>query len=407
MSRIEDLERRLAQDPNSKVFAQLAEEYRKAGMLEEAIATCRDGLSKHPNYFSARVALGRALLEAGSLEDASQEFEQVLSLVPENISANRFLAETYHKLGRLEDALLKYRVTHTLAPDDPEVRDLLNQVEDELEQASAAPPPASPSAPPQSIEDPGAFDFGADETQAEEPSAASQGFEASFFEEQATSAPPPPPTVTPPEFGPEGESVFEFDEEETATAEGQATVGAEERTSGSPPPSDSTAFERTLVESEEELSPPPAPGDSPPSIAEPSPPVEPSPPPVGAPPERSDAPADPIREAPPARKESVTPPSTESVESKPANEIATSRLGELYASQGHLDRALAVYQQLLASRPEDLKLRERVEELQMLIQAAEDASRKRASTSASPGSEQELLGAIRKLEGWLAAIRQS
>ena len=63
MSRIEDLERRLGKDPNSKIFAQLAEEYRKAGRLEEAIQTCRDGLETHPNYFSARVALGRALLE--------------------------------------------------------------------------------------------------------------------------------------------------------------------------------------------------------------------------------------------------------------------------------------------------------------------------------------------------------
>ena len=70
MSRIEDLEKRLVADPNSKIFVQLAEEYRKAGLQEDAIVTCRDGLEKHPNYFSARFALGRALLESNALERA-------------------------------------------------------------------------------------------------------------------------------------------------------------------------------------------------------------------------------------------------------------------------------------------------------------------------------------------------
>ena len=64
MSRIEELEKRLAADPNSRMFVQLAEEYRKQGLLENAIEICEQGLTKHPQYPSARVALGRALLEA-------------------------------------------------------------------------------------------------------------------------------------------------------------------------------------------------------------------------------------------------------------------------------------------------------------------------------------------------------
>jgi tetratricopeptide (TPR) repeat protein len=74
MSRIEELEKRLAADPNSRMFVQLAEEYRKAGMLEQAIDCCEKGLKKHPQYPSARVLLGRALLESGSFDRASAEF---------------------------------------------------------------------------------------------------------------------------------------------------------------------------------------------------------------------------------------------------------------------------------------------------------------------------------------------
>ena len=61
--RIEDLRRRVQKDPASIAFAQLAEELRRAGELEESVETCRAGLSLHPTYLSARVTLGRALVE--------------------------------------------------------------------------------------------------------------------------------------------------------------------------------------------------------------------------------------------------------------------------------------------------------------------------------------------------------
>ena len=64
-SRIEDLRRRVQKDPASIAFAQLAEEYRRAGQFDDAIAVCREGLALHEGYISARVTLGRALLGAG------------------------------------------------------------------------------------------------------------------------------------------------------------------------------------------------------------------------------------------------------------------------------------------------------------------------------------------------------
>ena len=67
--RIDDLRKRLDRDPGSRLFAQLAEELRKDGELEEAIRVCRQGLQKHPAYPSARMTLGRALLDTGA--DAS------------------------------------------------------------------------------------------------------------------------------------------------------------------------------------------------------------------------------------------------------------------------------------------------------------------------------------------------
>jgi len=98
-SRIEELRRRVQLDPASIAFAALAEEYRRAEQYQEAIDTCNAGLIRHPAYLSARVTLGRALMEVGRLQEAQQELEYVLKLAPENLAAIRGLAEIHHRLG--------------------------------------------------------------------------------------------------------------------------------------------------------------------------------------------------------------------------------------------------------------------------------------------------------------------
>jgi len=84
-------------DPASIAFAALAEEYRRAGRFEEAIAACLSGLKRHPSYLSARVTLGCALIEAGRYEQAQEEIEVVLRLAPENLAATRALAEIHQR----------------------------------------------------------------------------------------------------------------------------------------------------------------------------------------------------------------------------------------------------------------------------------------------------------------------
>lgn len=90
--RLEHLRRRVGANPASIAFATLAEEYRRAGMLDEAIDTCRTGLRRHPAYVSARVTLGAALIDAGQLDEAAAELQAVLDLAPENLAAIRALA---------------------------------------------------------------------------------------------------------------------------------------------------------------------------------------------------------------------------------------------------------------------------------------------------------------------------
>lgn len=127
--RIEELRRRVQKDPSSIAFAQLGEEYRRAGNFDEAISTCRTGLSRHPDYLSARVTLGRALIEANQLEAAETELSHVLGSAPDNLAALRGMADIYHRRAELPKALKFYRRALTLAQNDPELEQTVEDIE--------------------------------------------------------------------------------------------------------------------------------------------------------------------------------------------------------------------------------------------------------------------------------------
>ena len=113
--RIDELRRRIEKEPASIAFAQLAEEYRRAGHYEEAVQVCRSGLAGHPTYLSARVTLGRALIELEQYDDAQTELEYVLRAAPENLAAIRGLAEIHQRRGEPahEEPPLVEHVTET------------------------------------------------------------------------------------------------------------------------------------------------------------------------------------------------------------------------------------------------------------------------------------------------------
>jgi tetratricopeptide (TPR) repeat protein len=122
-SRIEDLRRRVQKDPASIAFAQLAEEYRRAGQFAEAIEACRSGLAIHPAYLSARVTMGRALIELDQLDEAEQELSQVLKSAPDNLAAIRGTADIHRQRGNLAKALEYYRSALQLAKNDPDLQE--------------------------------------------------------------------------------------------------------------------------------------------------------------------------------------------------------------------------------------------------------------------------------------------
>jgi tetratricopeptide (TPR) repeat protein len=172
--RIEELRRRVQKDPASLAFAHLAEEYRRAGRYDEAIETCRAGLVHHPTYLSARVTLGRSLIEMGELDAAQSELQAVMTAAPDNLAAIRGLAEIHQRRGQLQEALDYYRWALEFAQQDPDLEKQIRDLRARVEPAAPArqAPPEAAVAPPLPVVDEALADATASAFSDAEPEAA-------------------------------------------------------------------------------------------------------------------------------------------------------------------------------------------------------------------------------------------
>lgn len=427
--RIDELRKRLEKEPGSRLFAQLAEELRKEGEFEEAIRVCRDGLQTHPAYPSARMTLGRALLDTGDLAGARGEFEAVLKGAADNILASRFLAECLDGLGDLAGAKARYQTTLLLAPGDKQVLGKLEALEARLKAPVALPAagaPAATAAPP--VPEAIAPPIGAEAAaQAELPPIRLSEVEGPLELEQ----PGAPPAMAVPAWAPAAVSTMESPEERepppipvmsveepfelerpyeapsTAVADlgEEAPLAAHERAGVSQVSAMTEPSAEVVFEPEEATSTLPL-RTRVPEFVQPAP---------GGFPEDSAEIARPgIERAPamePPRAEAAAPPHAPP---PPAPDLNSATLAELYFNQGFTDKAMEVYRQLILREPGNERARARLAELDALerhLRAEEGRGAPRvevASAALEPRQARRrvLERTIARLEGLLAAIRK-
>jgi pentatricopeptide repeat protein len=128
-SEITKLTERVTRDPKSKLFVPLAEEYKKMGDIEMSIHVLTEGLKNNPGYVTAKSFLGRLLMEKGDLAGAGKEFEEVVKAIPDNLLAQRKLGDIYALQGGSAQALLHYKVAHSLNPADEEISSFISDLE--------------------------------------------------------------------------------------------------------------------------------------------------------------------------------------------------------------------------------------------------------------------------------------
>lgn len=123
---LQALRRRILADPASVFFVGLSEEYRRRGLLREAIEIAQAGLLHHPTYTAGRLSLARALAENGEAQSARRELGRVLSYAPDNLAALRLIAAICAREGAIDEARTYYRTLSRLAPADTEARAALD-----------------------------------------------------------------------------------------------------------------------------------------------------------------------------------------------------------------------------------------------------------------------------------------
>jgi tetratricopeptide (TPR) repeat protein len=128
-SEIVKLTERVSKDPKSKLFVPLAEEYKKAGDLEMAVYVLAEGLKNNPGYVTARSILGRLLLEQGDLAGSQKELEEVVKVIPDNLLAQRKLGDICILRNNPKDALKYYKSVLSLNPRDNEVVAIIADIE--------------------------------------------------------------------------------------------------------------------------------------------------------------------------------------------------------------------------------------------------------------------------------------
>lgn len=132
-------EEQYERNPDSLVFARLADAYRKAGDPRRALALLEEGLSRHADYVSGHIVRGRACLDLGRPGAAREAFEEVLRLDAANRVALRSLAELSMPADPAAARSWLSRLVQ-LDPLDEEARRALASLETE-----ATPPPSGES----------------------------------------------------------------------------------------------------------------------------------------------------------------------------------------------------------------------------------------------------------------------
>lgn len=127
MAEIEELKKKLQQNPDSLIFVPLADAYRRAGMLDEAIEICKKGLEKHQSYTSARVVLGRIYTEKNMIDEAIEELKRVEAVDVDNIMVHSMLGNAYLKKKRYAEAIEQFQKVLSLNPEDLDTQEKLKE----------------------------------------------------------------------------------------------------------------------------------------------------------------------------------------------------------------------------------------------------------------------------------------
>ena len=120
------------QRPNSRVFAPLAEAYRKLGMMEEALKVLKEGIKRNPSYVLGYVVLAQVYADQFQWERVYETLLPLTAHNKDNISLQKLFAKSCLETGDMEAALETYKWLLFLNPRDKDFAQQVSNLEDDL-----------------------------------------------------------------------------------------------------------------------------------------------------------------------------------------------------------------------------------------------------------------------------------
>jgi predicted regulator of Ras-like GTPase activity (Roadblock/LC7/MglB family) len=151
---IRTLTARLAEEPTSLAFLELAEALRRRGQLDAACKVARGGLGRYPGLADAHDLLARILSDLGDLAGAFDAWADALKLDPMRTSALKGIAFLYFRAGDAAAAIEHLQRAAEADPDDDSIAQALARVRRES-RGMAHRSTAATSAEPAPFSDPG------------------------------------------------------------------------------------------------------------------------------------------------------------------------------------------------------------------------------------------------------------
>lgn len=122
-------------NPRSKVFAPLAESYRKLGMIEDALKILREGIKSHPNYALGYIVLSNCYFDQQKFELCYNTLRPLVGSHQDNISLQKLFAQTCLQISHLDEALETYKYLLFMNPRDKFFAEQVTKLEADLYQS--------------------------------------------------------------------------------------------------------------------------------------------------------------------------------------------------------------------------------------------------------------------------------
>lgn len=125
-------EKMLEDDPRSRVFAPLAESYRKVGLLENAFQVLKKGLRYNPDYLLGYLCLAQCYMDKGEASLCYTTLRPLIAQNRDNLKLQKLFAQSSYSTENFEDALDTYKYILYLQPKDSESIERVKELESRL-----------------------------------------------------------------------------------------------------------------------------------------------------------------------------------------------------------------------------------------------------------------------------------